>query len=76
MYSAICDVPGVYDALQQIETSMSYKRKHVSTLQVGYAVAREWIVNANVLSVLIVESLRWHRDDPFNLLQIQQHKQN
>ena len=41
-----------------------------------YAVAREWIVNANVLSVLIVASLRGHRDDPFNLLQTQQHKQN
>ena len=30
------------------------------------AVAREWIVNANVLTLLIVASLRWHRDDPFN----------
>ena len=28
-----------------------------------YAVTREWIVNANVLTVLIVASLRWHRDD-------------
>ena len=41
-----------------------------------YAVAREWIVNANVLTVLIVSSLLWHRDDPFNLSQTQQHKQN
>ena len=50
---------------------------NVNTFQhCRYAVAREWIVNANVLTVLIVASLRWHRDDLFNLLQTQQHKQN
>ena len=48
--------------------------RQVSTFHVSCGT--RMIVNANVLTLVIVASLRWHRDDPFNFLQTQQHKQN
>ena len=49
----------ITDTSQMAEyTLIELTDMHLLYGDIGYAVAREWIVNANVLSVLIVASLR------------------